>query len=169
MLTSRTGLLVEFITNNGNSDQSKPEVQDFPRSQQFKPMEKAKPSENDQEGILTYIIGGILAIIFAIAGFLAFIVPQLIKIVILLVVLRILAEPLIIIYDHLMPDYGVIGAIGLLIMFYFAIPIIGGAISYYGRRMRDKDLEFNSDEIVMIFLGLYLLSWVIAFFLGISF
>ena len=132
-------------------------------------MEKTKRSEDDQEGILTYIIGGILAIIFAIAGFLAFIVPQLVKLVILLVVLRILAEPLIVIYEHLLPDYGILGAIGLLTGLYFAIPIIGGAISYYGRRIWDKDLEFNSDEIVMIFLGVYLLSWVIALFLGISF
>jgi hypothetical protein len=160
---------VELTTNEGNSDQSKAKSQGFPRNQQFKPMEKAPRSENDQENILTYIIGGILAIIFAIAGFLAFIVPALLKLVILLIVLRILAEPLIVIYDHLMPDYGIFGAIGLLATLYFAIPIIGGAISYYGRRLWDKDLEFNSDEIVMIFLAVYLLSWVIAIFFTFSF
>lgn len=157
--------MVELNTKEGNSGQSKAISQDFPPNQQLKPMEKTMRSENEQEGILTYIIGGILAIIFAIAGFLAFIVPLLLKLAILLVVIRILAEPPIVIYDHLMPDFGFFGAIGLLALLYFAVPIIGGAISYYGRRMWKKDLEFNGDEIVVIFLGAYILSWVIALFL----
>lgn len=132
-------------------------------------MEKLPLPKTEREGILAYIAGGLLAIMLAIAGFLAFILPILLKLAILLILLRILVEPVIVIYDHLASEIGFFGAIGILFFAYIAIPITGGLLSYYGRRQLQSDVEFNGDEMILIFLSIYIISWVVALYLGLSF
>jgi hypothetical protein len=162
------GLLIEPNARNENSDQSTPNSKRHPPERRFQPMEKLPLPETEREGILAYIAGGFLAIILAIAGFLAFILPILLKIAILLIIFRVLLEPVIVIYDHLSPENGFFGAIGILFLLYVAIPIAGGLFSYYGRRKLQNDIEFNGDEIIVIFLAIYIISWVVALHLGLS-
>ena len=158
----------ESTEETNNSDQSLSGVQDTQQEFVPGPMQKIPKHDNEREGVLSYLIGGVLVIILAIVGFLALVVPILLKLVILLVVVRILIVPILVFYDHLTEGFGPYGAIGFIMLIFLGVPISCGALLYYGRRLRGKEVDFNSDEIVAVFIVIYLLSWVVALYLGVS-
>ncbi len=137
----------------------------------YKPMEKIKTASDDDEGLLTYIIGGILVIVFSVIAFMTFIVPILFQIAILVLVVAILAQPILVIYDVLVSEWGFdpIVTVGLLLLTYVGIPIITGGILFYTRKYLGKEPEFNNDEISAVFIIVYVVTWIIALFIGISF